>query len=47
MKITRRNLLGATSAAWATTVLSKPSSAAAEFEFKLGVNTPPIPSRFD
>src|ERR1700732_130804 len=40
MKITRRNLLGATSAAWATSIFSKPSSAAAEFEFKLGVNTP-------
>src|SRR5260370_19094440 len=40
MKITRRGLLGAASAAWATTVLSKPASAAAEFEFKLGVNTP-------
>lgn len=40
MKITRRNLIGAASAAWATTVLSKPASAAAEFEFKLGVNTP-------
>ena len=33
-------MLGAASAAWATTVLSKPASAAAEFEFKLGVNTP-------
>jgi hypothetical protein len=33
-------LLGAASAAWATTVLSKPASAAAEFEFKLGVNPP-------
>ena len=40
MKITRRGLLGAASAAWATSVLSKPASAAAEFEFKLGVNTP-------
>src|SRR5260370_934901 len=40
MKITRRDLLGAASAAWATTTLSKPASAAAEFEFKLGVNTP-------
>ena len=40
MKITRRNLLGGASAAWATTILSKPASAAAEFEFKLGVNTP-------
>jgi tripartite ATP-independent transporter DctP family solute receptor len=40
MKITRRGLLGAASAAWATSVLSKPACAAAEFEFKLGVNTP-------
>ena len=40
MKITRRDLLGAASAALATTVLNKPASAAAEFEFKLGVNTP-------
>ncbi len=40
MKITRRGLLGAASAAWATTVLNKPAGAAAEFEFKLGVNTP-------
>ena len=40
MKMTRRGLLGAASAAWATTILNKPASAAAEFEFKLGVNTP-------
>jgi tripartite ATP-independent transporter DctP family solute receptor len=40
MKITRRGLLGSTSAALATTVLGKSASAAAEFEFKLGVNTP-------
>jgi TRAP-type C4-dicarboxylate transport system substrate-binding protein len=40
MKITRRGLLGAASAAWATTTFSKPASAAAEFDFKLGVNTP-------
>src|SRR3984885_11156276 len=40
MKITRRGLIGAASAALAATALSKPSSAAAEFEFKLGVNTP-------
>ena len=40
MKLTRRGLLGAASAAWAATVLSKPASAAAEFDFKLGVNTP-------
>jgi len=40
MTITRRGLLGAASAAWATGILTKPASAAAEFEFKLGVNTP-------
>jgi tripartite ATP-independent transporter DctP family solute receptor len=40
MKITRRKWLGAASAAWVSSVLSKPASAAAEFEFKLGVNTP-------
>jgi TRAP-type transport system periplasmic protein len=40
MKMTRRGLLGAASGAWATTILSKPVSAAAEFQFKLGVNTP-------
>jgi tripartite ATP-independent transporter DctP family solute receptor len=40
MKITRRGLLGAASAAWAMTVTGTPASAAAEFEFKLGVNTP-------
>src|ERR1700722_5058034 len=40
MKITRRGLLESTSAALATTVLGKSASAAAEFEFKLGVNTP-------
>src|SRR5882724_7093620 len=40
MKITRRDLLRSASATWATTILSKPASAAAEFEFKLGVNTP-------
>src|SRR6202043_3566276 len=40
MKMTRRGLLGLASAAWASTVLSKPASAVAEFEFKLGVNTP-------
>ena len=40
MKITRRGLLGAASAALASGTLSKPASAAAEFEFKLGVNTP-------
>jgi tripartite ATP-independent transporter DctP family solute receptor len=40
MDLTRRGLLGAASAAFATTILAKPVSAAAEFEFKLGVNTP-------
>src|ERR1700682_3736110 len=40
MKIARRDLLGAASAAWASAVLNKPASASAEFEFKLGVNTP-------
>jgi TRAP-type transport system periplasmic protein len=39
-KMTRRGVLGAASAAWATTVLGKPAKAAAEFDFKLGVNTP-------
>ena len=40
MKITRRDLLGSASAAWAATAFTKAASAAAEFEFKLGVNTP-------
>jgi tripartite ATP-independent transporter DctP family solute receptor len=40
MKITRRGLLGTASAAWAATILNRPAGAAAEFEFKLGVNTP-------
>jgi TRAP-type transport system periplasmic protein len=40
MKITRRGVLAAASAIWATAALSKPAGAAAEFEFKLGVNTP-------
>jgi tripartite ATP-independent transporter DctP family solute receptor len=40
MKITRRGLLGAASAAMASGALGRPASAAAEFEFKLGVNTP-------
>ena len=39
-KLTRRGLLGAATATWATTVLPKPASASAEIEFKLGVNTP-------
>ncbi len=40
MQITRRGLLGAASAGWATAMLGRPASAAAEFEFKLGVDTP-------
>ncbi len=41
MKMTRRNMLGvASAAAWAVTARSKSASAAAEFDFKLGVNTP-------
>jgi TRAP-type C4-dicarboxylate transport system substrate-binding protein len=40
MSITRRGLLGAASAAIGTTILGKSAGAAAEFEFKLGVNTP-------
>jgi tripartite ATP-independent transporter DctP family solute receptor len=40
MKITRRGLLSAASAALASSALSKPAGAAAEFEFKLGINTP-------
>src|SRR6201990_1811670 len=39
-KMTRRGVLGAASAAWATTVLGKPAQAPAQFAFKLGVNTP-------
>ncbi len=35
-----QGLLGSASAAWATALLGKPAHAAAEFEFKLGVNTP-------
>lgn len=40
MKITRRDLLKSASAASAATLLGRPASAAAEFEFKLGVSTP-------
>jgi tripartite ATP-independent transporter DctP family solute receptor len=40
MNMTRRSLLGAASALGATAILAKPAKAAAEFEFKLGVNTP-------
>jgi TRAP-type transport system periplasmic protein len=39
MKITRRGLLGAASAAGAATILRGPARAAAEFEFKIGANT--------
>lgn len=39
MKLTRRGLLGAASAATAMSIFKRPA-AAAEFEFKLGVNTP-------
>jgi TRAP-type transport system periplasmic protein len=40
MKLTRRAVLGTASAAWATSIIGQPARAAAEFEFKLGVNTP-------
>jgi tripartite ATP-independent transporter DctP family solute receptor len=40
MKMTRRGLFRAVSAASATAILGQPARAAAEFEFKLGVNTP-------
>src|SRR5260221_14321915 len=40
MTITRRGLLGAVSATWATAILRQLAKAAAEFDFKLGVNTP-------
>jgi tripartite ATP-independent transporter DctP family solute receptor len=40
MIITRRDLLKSASAASAATLLGGPASAAADFEFKLGVNTP-------
>src|ERR1700689_5677994 len=40
MKMTPRAVLATASAGLATTVLGKKASAAAEFEFKLGVNTP-------
>jgi TRAP-type transport system periplasmic protein len=38
--MTRRGVLGGASAAWASPLLAGPAKAAAEFEFKLGVNTP-------
>ena len=40
MKITRRGPLGSASAGLATCFIGKPARTAAEFEFKLGVNTP-------
>ena len=40
MKMTRRGVLGAGSGALAATMLGKRALAAAEFDFKLGVNTP-------
>jgi TRAP-type transport system periplasmic protein len=39
-KMTRRGLLGTASAVWATAILGPRAKAAAEFDFKLGVNTP-------
>ncbi|WP_024520804.1 TRAP transporter substrate-binding protein [Bradyrhizobium sp. Tv2a-2] len=39
-KMTRRALLGSASAVCAAAILARPANAAAEFEFKLGVNTP-------
>lgn len=40
-KLSRRGLLGAASATAATAILGQPGKAAtAEFDFKLGVNTP-------
>jgi TRAP-type C4-dicarboxylate transport system substrate-binding protein len=40
MTLTRRKLLAGASGVWATSVLTHRAMAAAEFEFKLGVNTP-------
>src|SRR6201994_2473133 len=40
MKMTRRGLLGTASVIAASVVLGDPARAAAEFDFKLGVNTP-------
>jgi hypothetical protein len=42
--MTRRGLLGVASGAWACCLLCRPASAAAEFDFKLGVNAPETPS---
>jgi TRAP-type transport system periplasmic protein len=38
--LSRRRVLRAASAAWASSILARPARAAAEFEFKLGANTP-------
>jgi TRAP-type transport system periplasmic protein len=40
MNLTRRGLLSAASALTATTILGSRAQAAAEFDFKLGANTP-------
>jgi tripartite ATP-independent transporter DctP family solute receptor len=40
MKLTRRTVLGAISGVSAAAVLGRPAAAAAEFDLKLGVNTP-------
>jgi tripartite ATP-independent transporter DctP family solute receptor len=40
MQMTRRGLLGLASAGLAATITGRPADAAAEFDFKLGVNTP-------
>jgi TRAP-type transport system periplasmic protein len=40
VKKTRRVCFGSVSAAWATALLGNPAQAAAEFDFRLGVNTP-------
>ena len=40
MKLTRRTVLGAISGLTAAAVFGRPAAAAAEFDFKLGVNTP-------
>jgi TRAP-type C4-dicarboxylate transport system substrate-binding protein len=42
MKMTRRSLLGTMSGASAAAIMGRPVRAAAEFDFKLGVNTPEI-----
>jgi hypothetical protein len=40
MIVGRRAVLGAISTAFISPFLARPAGAAAEFEFKLGVNTP-------